>query len=62
MRTRLPEQGTQPQPLVREDPVCHRPLSPRASAAEPVLLKPMGSEPALRNPRGHRSEKPAFHS
>ena len=62
LRTRLPVQGTQLQPLVQEDPVCHRPLSLRASAAEPVLLKPTGWEPALRNTRGHRGEKPAFHS
>ena len=67
-------QGTRVRALVREDPTCRRATKPLrhncwACALEPAsrnywarvpqLLKPARLEPALRNKRSHRNEKPA---
>ena len=65
LRIRLPMQGTRVQALVQKDPTCRgatkhvlQLLSLCSRALEPQLLKPMHLEPALRNQRGHCSEKP----
>ena len=73
LRIRLPMQGTRVRALVREDPTCRGATKPLrhnywACALEPAnhncwahvpqLLKPACLDPALRNKRSHRNEKP----
>ena len=74
LRICLPMQGTQVWALVQEDPtcreatkpVCHNywacalePASHNYWARVPQLPKPAWLEPALRNKRSHRNEKPS---
>ena len=54
LRIRLPMQGTQVQPLVREEPTCRRATKPVDHSYWAWAL-----EPVLHNKRSHCNEKPA---